>query len=48
MKNQKVSNKLPLKNRNTEKLEEALRNRGIKPGEKPKVKGSIPKPGKKK
>lgn len=43
-----MKQKLPIKNRNTEKLEEALRQRGIKPGDKPKVKGSIPRPGKKK
>jgi len=40
-----VKQKLPLKNRNTEKLEKILEERGLK-GKKPKVKGSIPKPGK--
>lgn len=42
-----MKQKLPLKNRNTERLEDALKSRGISPGSKPKVKGSIPKPGKK-
>lgn len=41
-----MKQKFPLKNQSTERLEEALKNRGIKPGGKPKVKGSIPKPGK--
>jgi len=40
--------KIPLKNKNTERLEEILKERGIKPGTKPKVKGHIPKPGGKK
>jgi hypothetical protein len=43
-----MKQKLPLKNKIQEKLDEALKSRGIKPGEKPKVKSSIPKPGKKK
>lgn len=43
-----MKQKLPLKNRATERLEKILEERGIKPGAKPKVKGSIPKPGKKK
>lgn len=43
-----MKQKLPLKNRSTERLEEALRERGIKPGAKPLVKVKIPKPGKEK
>lgn len=42
-----MKQKLPIKNKATTLLEKALEERGIKKGSKPKVKASIPKPGKK-